>query len=797
MLKPEFALPPSHLYPPEEWRLVEARYTDDHALAAETAFSLGNGFVGVRGTFEEGRPARSPGTFVNGFHETWPITYAEQAHGLARTGQTIVNVPDTTIFKLYVDDEPLYLPTARLHPYHRVLDMRAGTLTREFVWTTPAGKHVRVRSCRVVSLEHRHLVAMTYEVTLLDHAAPVAISSQVVNRQDTRPPDEAREERPADPRLATLLSRRVLRPQGADIAGGRIMLRYQTVGSRMTLAVGADHVLETECPVEVAGSAGDDAAEYLVTTEALPGAPVRLTKYATYQVSRSVPVTELADRCHRTLDRGVSGGFGVLLEKQRAVLDRFWERADVRVDARDDAVRVQQAVRWNLFQVAQATWRAEGAGVPAKGLTGQGYEGHYFWDTEIYVLPFLSYTQPRIARNLLRFRHSMLPGARRRARELNQRGALFPWRTINGEEASASFQAGTAQFHINAAVAYAIMRYAGACGDVRLLGEIGAEILVETARLWEDLGFYGGDGRFHVHGVTGPDEYTTVVNDNAYTNLMARQNLSYAAATVRRLRDERPGDYAALVHEVALQPGEPEAWERAAQAMYVPFDAARGIHPQDDTFLSREVWDLASTPPENFPLLLHYHPLVIYRYQVIKQADIVLAMYLLGDEFPPDQKRRDYEYYEPLTTGDSSLSACVQAIIAAETGNERQAVGHFRHALFIDLADIDGDETSDGVHIASAAGVWSALVFGFGGVRDWRGQLSFEPRLPHAWNSLGFSLRFRDRQIRVDLSHDEERYALGAGEPLDVVIRGEPRRLSTLEPAVIKRRPGPCGSDTG
>lgn len=786
MLKHEFALPPPHLYPPDEWRLVETGYTDDHALAAETAFSLGNGLVGIRGTFEEGRPARSPGTFVNGFHETWPIVHAEQAHGLAQTGQTMVNVPDATIFKLYVDDEPLYLPTARLHPYERVLDMRAGTLTRDLVWATPAGKHVRVRSCRAVSLEHRHLVAMTYEVTLLDYAAPVAISSQVVNRQDTRPPDELHEERPADPRLATLLSRRVLQPQAADITDGRIMLCYQTADSRMTLAVGAAHILETECPVEVAGSAGGDAAEFLITTEALPGAPIHVTKYATYQVSRSVPVSELADRCRRTLDRAAGDGFGTLLEKQRANLTRFWERADVRVDAGDDAVRVQQAVRWNLFQVAQASWRAEGTGIPAKGLTGQGYEGHYFWDTEIYVLSFLSYTQPRIARNLLRFRHSMLGKARQRARDMNQHGALFPWRTINGEEASANFQAGTAQFHINGAIAYAIRRYANACGDVRLLGEIGAEILVETARLWEDLGFYGTDGRFHIHGVTGPDEYTTVVNDNAYTNLMARLNLSSAAETVRRLRAERPDDHSALVHEVGLKPGELEAWERAAEAMYVPFDAARGIHPQDDTFLSREVWDLASTPPEDFPLLLHYHPLVIYRYQVIKQADIVLAMFLLGDEFSQDQKRRNYEYYEPLTTGDSSLSACVQAIIAAEIGNEQQAVGHFTHALFIDLASISG-QASDGAHIASAAGVWSALVFGFGGVRDYGGQLSFEPRLPHGWKSLSFSVRFRDRQIRVDLTHDEERYVLAEGDPLDVVIRGEPRLISTYEPAVIGR----------
>jgi alpha,alpha-trehalose phosphorylase len=321
-----------------------------------------------------------------------------------------------------------------------------------------------------------------------------------------------------------------------------------------------------------------------------------------------------------------------------------------------------------------------------------------------------------------------------------------------------------------------------------LLSEVGAEILVETARLWEDLGFYGTDGRFHFHGVTGPDEYTTVVNDNAYTNLMARLNLSSAAATVRRLRDERPDAYVALVHDVALDPDEVESWERAAAAMYVPYDDKRGIHPQDSTFLEREVWDLAGTPREKFPLLLHFHPLVIYRHQVIKQADIVLAMFLLGNEFSEEQKRRNFDYYDALTTGDSSLSACVQSILAAEIGNERQAIEYFNYALLMDLANIAGN-ASNGVHIASAAGVWSSLVFGFGGVRDYEGRLSFSPNLPHVWDRLAFSLRFRDRQIRVHLTHDEERYLVDEGAPLEVTIRGEPHMLSPGTAVAIKRSP--------
>jgi alpha,alpha-trehalose phosphorylase len=371
---------------------------------------------------------------------------------------------------------------------------------------------------------------------------------------------------------------------------------------------------------------------------------------------------------------------------------------------------------------------------------------------------------------------------------MDQRGALFPWRTINGREASANFQSGSAQYHINADIAYAIRRYSNIRGDLHLLGEIGAEVLVETARLWEDLGFYGTDGKFHIHGVTGPDEYTTVVNDNTYTNLMARLNLTFAAETVRRLAEERPQDHVHLVHQVGLRPGEVESWERAAGAMHVPFDDKRGIHPQDETFLEREIWDLAATPKERFPLLLHYHPLVIYRHQVIKQADIVLAMFLLGDEFSAEQKRRNYEYYDPLTTGDSSLSACVQSIIAAEIGEEHQAVEYFDYALLMDLADMAGN-APDGVHIASAAGVWSALVFGFGGVRDFDGRLSFDPRLPKAWNGLEFSLRFWDRQVRVRLSHDEERYLVDDGPPLEVTIRGRPQLLLAGTPVKIDPSP--------
>ena len=784
MLAREVIPPPEHIYPPDEWRLVETRPDADWIDRAETMYALGNGFLGIRGSFEEGRPSLSPGTFVNGFHETWPISYPEEAYGLARTGQTIVNVPDATVLRLYVDDEPLYLPVARLEGYQRVLDMREGVLWREFTWSTPSGKHVRVRSQRLVSLEHRHLAAFLYEVTLEDHPAPVSISSQLLNRQDAKPADEPRSDRPLDPRLAQDFDHRVLGLEHQQLEDKRFLLGYRTANSRMTLGVGVDHVIETDCAHELESEIGEDMSKLVVNADAEPGKPIRVIKYATYQTSRTVPARELGDRCRRTLRRATRDGFGALRRTQREHLDRFWHRADVQASVGSDRIRTQQAIRWNVFQLGQASWRAEGASIPAKGLSGQAYEGHYFWDTEVYVLPFLAYTQPRIARNILRFRHSMLDRARKRARELSQEGALFPWRTINGEEASAFYAAGTAQYHINADIAHAVRKYVDVRGDYGLLAEAGAAILVETARMWADLGFYGRDGRFHIHSVTGPDEYTTVVNDNTFTNLMARMNLSYAAQALDLLARERRKEHRALVADLGVTDEEVARWREAAEAMYVPYDEPLGMNPQDESFLDREVWDLEATPGDHFPLLLHYHPLVIYRYQVLKQADVVLAMFLLGDEFTAEEKRRNFDYYDPLTTGDSSLSACMQSIVAAEIGHEAKACEYFEYALMMDLADLAGN-VSDGIHIASAGGVWQTLVFGFGGVRDSGGELSLAPRLPSGWQRLAFPLRFQDRQLQVEVTHQHHRVTLEEGEPLTITLDGRAYELEVGEPLEV------------
>jgi alpha,alpha-trehalose phosphorylase len=765
-------------FPVDPWALVETSYQPGDLGVTETLFAVGNGYLGMRGVPEEGHPAYAHGTFVNGFHETWPIRHAEAAFGFARTGQTIVNAPDSMLMKIYVDDEPLTFGTADLEEYERCLDFRDGVLRRHLIWRTPSGKRVRIDSTRMVSMTQRHLAMMTLEVEVLTGNAPVVVSSQILNRQDGvdeyRAPHAAAHE-PVDPRKAATFAERVLLPRLSSATNDRMVMGYQCAHSGMTIAVAADHLLETDDVHEVIARSDDDHAKTVFRVDATQGTTMRITKTVSYHTSRGAAVGELSDRCDRTLDRARRYGRDECLADQRAWFAGFWEAADIEIGGgtRQQAA-IQQAVRYNLFTLAQASGRADGLGIPAKGVTGSGYEGHYFWDSEIYVVPFLTYTQPDVARNVLHFRSLMLPSARERAREMAQSGAMFPWRTINGEEASAYYAAGSAQVHIDADVAYALMKYVRATGDLGFLVREGIDILVETARMWVDLGFWRSNGEpsFHIHGVTGPDEYTTVVNNNLFTNVMARSNLQYAADAVEWMRDERPEEHVRMAARLGLHRAEVEEWRRCADGMTIPYDVGLGIHPQDDFFLDREAWDLSRTPTELRPLMLHYHPLVIYRFQVLKQADVVLALFLEGDRFTLEEKRADFEYYDPITTGDSTLSAVVQSVIAAEVGFHEVALHYFHEALYVDLVNLHGN-TVDGLHVASAGGVWSTLVQGFGGMRDHGGALTFDPRLPVGWTELRFRLCWQGSRMLVALTEDAIAFTVVAGDAdVPLLVRG-------------------------
>ena len=788
MLHHERLRPPSRDYPADEWNVIEKAFRPEFLAQLETMLALGNGYLGMRGGPEEGGPNAENGTFINGFYETRPIVYGEDAYGFAKTGQTICNVTDSKIIKLFVDDEPFWLPNAALLSYDRRLNMKSGTLDREILWETPAGKQVSITSRRLISFVNRHVAAISYRVTFLNAQASVVISSEVATNE---PGARSNED---DPRLARAFSGRVLHPRTSYSKDRRIVLCHATEKSGFTLTCATDSALESSCPYSYKVAHNDDFGQVAFTVEAKPGCPIHLTKYMVYHTSQTASAEELGGRAEWTMDRVVSQGFQQLLASQEQYMEDFWRRSDVRIkDIREDrtkrsTVEIQQAIRFNLFHILQASARAEDTGVPAKGLTGQAYEGHYFWDTEIYLLPFLTYTSPRIARNLLAFRYKMLPWARARAQELGHRGAMFPWRTISGEEASAYYAAGTAQYHINADIMYALRKYVQATGDEPFLRDYGAEMLVETARLWADLGFYSDakGGKFCINGVTGPDEYNAVVNNNAYTNLMARENLRYATQVVEFLRETKPDAYDALVDKTGLKGSEVDAWLRAAENMYVPYDEKLNIILQDDNFLDREPWDFRNTPRDRYPLLLFYHPLNIYRKRVIKQADVVLAMFLLGDVFPAEMKKRNFDFYDPLTTGDSSLSSCVEAIIAAQTGDMDKAIRYGMAALLMDLADVGGN-VKDGCHIASMGGTWMMLTYGFGGMRDDDGTLSFWPRRAPEENAiLRFPLTYRGQMLEIEIGLDKVEYALRQGERLVIRHETEEVELTRVSPLAVR-----------
>ena len=794
------------LYPIEPWRVRELGFDPVNAARNETVFSLANGHLGLRGNLEEGAGNVAHGTYLNGFHEEAPIAYGELAYGFARNHQVLLNIADGKRIHLLVGNEPLDLTVGAVEDHERALDLRTGILSRRVSWRSPGGCRVEVVTRRLVSFTRRSVAMIDYRVSLLE-APGGSAEVRLVSSLDARVENLAVSE---DPRVGSHLPEGSLRlvHEEAGANGGVIVQR--TRNTRLAVAAAVHHTVAFE-PAAGRGHGGTStapgprstpgphtvpagqtaaSADGLTSTYSAMlavGESLRLVKSLGYCSSLDEPEDGLAGHATQIAATAASDGFERLAAEQAAVLEAFWQRSDIELEG-DGAL--QQGVRFNLFSIFQSAGRDGRTSLAAKGLTGEGYEGHYFWDTEVFALPFLAYTQPAIARAVLQFRIWTLPQARARAVEMGERGALFPWRTINGREASAYFPAGTAQYHINADIALAVVQYVRVTGDQSILLEGGAELLFETARMWISLGAYapGRGGAFCINEVTGPDEYTALVNNNAYTNLMARAHLLHAARTADELASSDPAAFAAIAGGIGLAADEVAGWRRAADAMRIPLDAGLGVHAQDDAFLDREPWDFAGTPPDHYPLLLHYHPLVIYRHQVLKQPDVVLAQVLLSHEFTTAQKRRNFDYYDPLTTGDSSLSPCIQSVAAAELGYAETAYGYFMQTARMDLDDINRN-VDHGVHIAAMAGSWVSLVYGFAGLRDDDGALSFAPRLPAGWERLAFRLGVGASCLRVSITPHEATYDVGTGPSIQIRHFGETLVVTPGTPVAVDLRP--------
>lgn len=741
-------------FPYEPWTVTEEGFDPKNLRENESAFALANGFIGMRGNLEEGSAAgveTIQGSFLNGVFDSEPIVYGEKAYGYAKNHETICNVMDAKSLILYADGERLDLGTGDVKDHKRVLDMRAGTLRRSFVWHTKSGAVLSAAFTRVVSLAHMELAAARLELQCLSGICSVRLESGIS-------PAVIAEGDPNDPRNAAGKDRSLVigRRCAED---SLIAMEQKTKNSGYTIVCAVEHR-------GIAGSAAvlEKAVQWTAEQTLEAGQNLRLDKNICYMAARYDEDPAIWDEALKACR--CAPDFDTVIEEQRAVLDAFWTRAGLMIKG-DDALL--QGLRFNLFHIYQSAGRDGRRNIAAKGLTGEGYEGHTFWDTEAYILPVFIYTDPALARKLLEYRYAILPNARARARELGHaRGALYAWRTIDGEECSAYFPAGTAQYHINGDIAHAVCEYYDATEDLDFLADYGAEILVETARLYYDLGFYSAvkDGRFVLNCVTGPDEYNVMVNNNVYTNCVAEENFRSAWNVMAVLRERRPDDYNRLCGSIDFSPEEAENWLRAADRMYYP--APRdGIYPQDDGFLDRKPWPLDTIPAEKHPLLIHYHGLTIYRHMVCKQADLILAMTQYGERWKMEEKKKNFAFYDSVTTHDSSLSMAVFSILANEIGDVKTGYDYFMSSARLDLDDMHHN-TKDGLHMANMAGTWTGLVRGFGGMRCRNGQLSFAPVCPPQWQGYSFCVSYRGRSIQVDVNAEGASFKLLSGEPLEI-----------------------------
>jgi alpha,alpha-trehalose phosphorylase len=762
------------------WSIGLAGLDPQRLAHRESVFALSNGHLGWRGNLDEGEPHGIAGSYLNGVFERHPMPYAEAGYGYPDSGESIINIPNGKVVRLFVDDEPLDLRGGTIARHEQRLDFRDGVLHRDLEWTSPAGRTVRVRSTRLVSLTHRSVGAIRYEVEPIDAEIAVTVQSELI----------ANEPLPKvhpDSRVMHALDR-PLESVGQFVLDSLATLVHRTRESGISVAVSMDHQVTVPGlrPSTVETEAADDLARTTISASLAPGQRLELVKFTGHEWSDELAVDALRGRAEGAVAEAMRLGWDGLLASQRERLDDFWECADVEIEGQP---RLQQAVRFALFHVFQSAARAEVRSVPGKGLSGAGYEGHTFWDFEAFVLPVLTYTAPEAAKHGLRWRHATLDHARARAAQLHLGGATFPWRTVDGRESSGYWPASTIAFHVNADIAAAVVHFVRATGEQEFEREIGLELLTETARLWVSLGRWDDAGQFHIDGVTGPDEYSAGVDDNVFTNLMAQLNLTAAADAARR----HPVEARAL----DVTDDEVSAWSVTAAAMAVPFDERRGVHQQSAGFTEAERWNLAEMTADDYPLQDHYPYFDLYRKQVVKQADLVLALHFRHDAFSPEEKARAFAYYEELTVRDSSLSACAQAVIAADVGHLGLAADYLAEAATIDLDDIRGD-AEDGLHVASLAGIWTALTAGFGGMRDSDEGLRFAPRLPPAITRLAFGVKIQGRTLRIDVRPEGTTYRLSAGPPLTLrhfddpieLVAGEAHEAATPPLADPGPRPG-------
>ena len=733
------------------WTIDEKKIEESKSELHESIFTIGNGFLGMRGNFIEGYSEGFPhkrGTFVNGFFETSPITYGEWGYGYPEEKEVMINNVDSNNMQLIVDGEEIKIGKTKILDHNRSLNMKEGLLRRKTTYETDSGKIFELKVSKIASLKKTNLLIYKISIKMIKGSAKIKIKTGLKITENGF-------EKIKDPRVESGEIGQILKTKNQKSSDDTLIKLFETDKSGLSIAV-SEKISSPGFKIEE----NQHTSEFTLE-EGKEKCFEKVTGYYFFPLEEKKDLFEYTENDFRKLSKI---DFNEAKEIQSEYLEKFWRNASIKID---DDPQTNQGLNFNLFSLLQSVGKNGKTNICAKGLSGEGYSGHYFWDTEIYMLPFFLYTNPKIAKKLLEFRYHILPQARERAKELSfKNGALYPWRTISGKESSAYYPAGTAQFHINADICYAIKKYVEATDDYDFLKEYGAEVIFESARIWEQITFPDPlrKGNFCINCVTGPDEYTALVNNNYYTNLMASEHLKYALFVAKWLENYHNEIYKKISDKIKLEPEEVNKWIEISENIYLP-ERENGITPQDDSFLHKEKWNLEKTPEDKFPLLLHYHPLVIYRHQVCKQADVILAQFLQGDKFTIEQKRKDFQYYNKITTHDSSLSKSIFSIVGNEIGEKLLSYKFFFENIRTDLDD-SHNNSKWGIHTASMGGSWLCIVFGFAGMRTEENGLSFKPDIPERWNKFSFKINYKRNILEIEINKETTKYELLKGNKI-------------------------------
>ncbi|AIQ63269.1 Maltose phosphorylase [compost metagenome] len=725
----------------DEWSIIEESFDPMTQEISESVFSLGNGYMGGRANFEEKYSGHSlQGSYVAGVYYPDKTRVGWWKNGYPEYFAKVLNSTNWIGIDIDIEGTPLDLAACTVTDFRRVLNMQEGYLSRSFTATLEDGKTVKVESIRFVSMTRREIGAIRYSVTPLNFSGTITVTPYLdgdVKNKDSN----------YDEKFWNEVEKNV------ESGSGYVTLKTKKLDFHVTTAMVYDiHVAGNKLDVEAETVDREKYVANIVKVPVKENEQLVIYKYAASVTSRNYGLGQLVEAAKEALQSAREAGFVALLAEQADAWKEKWKESDIIIEGDPSA---QQGIRFNIFQLNQTyTGEDDRLNIGPKGFTGEKYGGSTYWDTEAYCVPFyLSTADSSIARNLLIYRYKHLEKAKENARKLGfTKGALYPMVTMNGEECHNEWEITFEEIHRNGAIAYAIYDYVNYTGDKAYLGQYGLEVLAEISRFWEERVHYvAHKDKYVMLGVTGPNEYENNVNNNWYTNRIAAWTMEYTLEALDYLRQNEQSRYAELVEKLNLQDSETDKWADIIAKMYYPADEEKGIFLQQDGFLDKQIIPVKELAPENLPLNQKWSWDRILRSCYIKQADVLQGLYFLSDRYDLETKKRNFDFYEPITVHESSLSPCIHSILASELGYKEKAYEMYLRTSRLDLDNYNND-TEDGCHTTSMAGTWMSIVHGFGGLRVQNDRLILKPSNPGHWTSYSFKVMFRGSRLQITVT---------------------------------------------